>query len=232
MLNDEAIPPREAHQLGIVVDANVFGRRAWIEALIDASTAGHVRLYWSPTIVEEMARFRQLLWIRNWMRGGGVRLTDSVARRFSEEAHRWMDFVSPHFHVVEDKPPHSPAWADPIPDPYDAPIWTAARRAGAEIIVTQNLKDGPPADDHGVRAFEDVIYLDPNELCEILDLWGDLVESRRVSGATRDETVGDNSALGPLSGSVDSGGLAPAIRDFLLDIERRRGGELPPPVRE
>jgi hypothetical protein len=215
MLGDEegriATPP----DLGMLVDSNAFGRRAWIQALIDSSEAGHVRLYWSPTIIEEMARFRQLLWIRNWMRGGGTHLTDAVTRRFSEEAHRWMDFVSPHFFVVEDKPPHAPAWIDPLPDPYDAPIWTAARRAEVDVIVTQNLKDGPPENEHGVRVFDGVLYLDPAHLPVFLDWWGDLYLSGELAASSGDAAVADNIAL------------PTGIREFLLDVERRRGIERP-----
>ena len=48
------------------------------------------------------------------------------------------------FRVVEDSPPHEALWA-PVPsDEDDLPIWTTAVRAGAHVVVTENLKDGPP----------------------------------------------------------------------------------------
>ena len=88
MLSDEEGTRGRPLPLMVLVDSNGFGRRAWIQALIDAALAGCILLYWSPTIIEEMARMRQLIWIRNWLKQGGTTFTKGVRRRFSEEAHR------------------------------------------------------------------------------------------------------------------------------------------------
>ena len=225
MLSDEEGTRGRPLPLGVLVDSNAFGRRAWIQALIDASLAGCILLYWSPTIIEEMAQLRQLIWIRNWLKQGGTTFTDGVRRRFSEEAHRWMDFISPHFHVVEDKPPFALAWADPMPDPYDAPIWTAARRARANVIVTQNLKDGPPRNEHGIQVFADVLYLDPDDLPAFLLWWGDYYASGGLEPfEARWGPTSDDDPDQTVPGVADQVGLSPAIREFILDVERRRAG--------
>jgi hypothetical protein len=205
--------------LQLLVDSNAFGRRAWIQTLVDAAQSEYVRLYWSPTIIEEMARMRQFIWIRNWLKSGGTELTEAVRRRFSAEAHRWMDFIGPHFHVVEDKPPFALAWADPMPDPYDAPIWTAARRANAHIVVTQNLRDGPPRNERGLQVFDGVLYLDPKDLAVALGWWGDFC----VLGSL--ESAEHESGQSPEGDTTDAS-LPPAIQSFLRDIAGQlRGGE-------
>jgi hypothetical protein len=222
MLGDDEDGIARSRQLYVLVDASGFGRRAWIQALIDASEAGHVRLYWSPTIIEEMARFRQLLWIRKWMLGGGTRLTVSVRRRLLEESHRWMDFVSPHFHVVDDTSPRAPAWSDAPRDPRDAPIWTAARRAQVDVIVTQNLKAGPPPNEAGIRVFEAILYLDPASLPALLDRWGDICQTGPLLPELADETA--EAGTWPTTPADDA--LPPAIVEFLFDVVRRRQEEL------
>ena len=96
-------------------------------------------------------------------------------------------------------------------------------------MVTQNLKDGPPPDEDGVRIFEGVMYLAPNDLLELLDLWGDSIESRRLREMTGQEPA-QSGAQAPPGGVVEEAALLPSIRDFLLELERRRGSELPPPA--
>lgn len=138
-----------------------------------------------------------------------------------------MDFVSPHFHVVEDKPPYVPAWVEPLPDPYDAPIWTAARRADADVIVTQNLKDGPPPDERGLRVFDGVLYLDPIHLPDFLAWWGDYWETNLLAGDVENVVEPRLPAGEGIGRDVGEVTVLLAIRDLFLDVERRRGGTLP-----
>ena len=227
MLGDDEASPHKLHQLIMLVDANAFGRRAWVQVLIDASEAGYARLYWTPTIVEEMARFRQLLWIRNWMLGGGTRLTMAVRRQLLEESNRWMDFVRPHFHVIEDKPVHTPAWSEWKPAPPEAPIWVAARQIQVDVIVTRNLRSGPPANEGGAHVFEDVLYLDPVMLAAFLDRWGDICQTGNLIPDLTDETADAARASVACDGDADEGEatLPPAILEFLVNVARRRAEE-------
>ena len=88
-----------------------------------------------------------------------------------------MERVSPYFDMVEDKPPFAPAWTTPMRDEQDAPIWTAAVRARANVIVTENLIDGPPLDDRGLRAYNGILYLSGEAFVSELDWWGDYYET-------------------------------------------------------
>ena len=97
--------------------------------------------------------------------------------RYSEVAHAWFARISPLIHVIEDQPPHEPAWADPHPDPNDAWLWNAARRARADFLVTMNLKDAPPADPVGVRQHERIMYIHPNVFVSVLDIWSEILET-------------------------------------------------------
>jgi len=231
MLGDEENGIARSRQLYVLVDASAFGRQAWIQAMIDASEAGHVRLYWSPTIIDEMARFRQLLWIRKWMMGGGSRLTVAVRRRLLEESHRWMDVVAPHFHVVADTSPRAPAWSDRR-TPREAPIWAAACRAQVDVVVTQNPRTGPPPDEHGLRIFGDILYLDPDSLPALLDRWGDICQTGPLLLELEDEPALEDEADDAwTSPPVEEAppieeALPSALVSFLYDVVRRREEEL------
>ena len=61
------------------------------------------------------------------------------------------------FHVVEDRPPPEPMWTAVPADPYDAPVWSAAARADADCVVTENLTDGPPPDERGLRVHAGIV---------------------------------------------------------------------------
>jgi hypothetical protein len=219
MLSDEEDGIARSRQLYVLVDASAFGRRAWIQAMIDAAEAGHVRLYWSATIIEEMARFRQLLWIRKWMVGGGTRLSVAVRRRLLEESHRWMDAVALHFHVVDDTSPHAPAWSDRRL-PREAPIWAAARRAQVDVIISNNARTGPPPNEQDLQVFEDILYLDPASLPALLDRWGDICQTGPLLPELEDEA--DDGWAAPPVEEV----LPPAVVEFLYDVVRRREEEL------
>jgi hypothetical protein len=96
-----------------------------------------------------------------------------------------MTFVS----VV---PPFDAAWAG-IADVDDLPIWSAAVRAGAEFIVSHNLRDFPPRDAHGICAFggiefitvenlvREVLGLDPEAIAPIpIPMSGHIAHQRRA----------------------------------------------------
>ena len=129
-----------------------------------------------------------------------------------------MDYVRPHFHVIEDKPAHVPAWKEPYKAQADAPISVAATRANADVIVTANLTAGPPSNGHGVPVFNNVLYLDPEHLPAFLDRWGDI--SQIGSNIT---VLEDESTVAHSAGDVD-GDVMPGLIAFQLDVVRRRSG--------
>ena len=82
--------------------------------------------------------------------------------------------------MVDDHPPYEPDWNADVPDPWDQPVWTAAVRGNANVVVTENLKDGPPPSVEGVREHRGIVYLHPDELLRSLDVYATLIVRPRV----------------------------------------------------
>ena len=91
--------------------------------------------------------------------------------------------------------------------------------------TSQNLKDGPPKNEHGIQVFADVLYPDPADLPAFLMWWGDYYAS---GGLESSETSWDATSDGdPDRTASDVAGdvaLPPAIRELILDLQRRRVG--------
>lgn len=177
-----------------------------MEPLLDAAEAGYITLYWSPAIIAEVSRVLVLIWL--WKRGG--QLTGALRREASEVAHRWFDYVTTVLRVVEDCPPYEDQWTDSPRDTHDRPIWTAAVRAGAHFVVTENLKDGPPEDSEGYRVWNDIVYVHPDQFLEFLDGGTDIVDA-----SAADEIL------------VSQAGLSASTLRFLRLIEVWASAELP-----
>ena len=61
---------------------------------------------------------------------------------------------------------------EPLPtDEWDLPLWSAAARVGANFIVTANLRDGPPPNEHGVRFFGDVLWMHPEAFAGVVRVY-------------------------------------------------------------
>jgi hypothetical protein len=160
----------------VVVDANVFPRTRWLRQLIAASRAGSLELVWSPLIIAESNRLLTWLWLER--RGGD--LSDASWRRCSADAKRMFAHLTAVFRVVDDRPPAAELWTPAPADAWDVPIWTAALRAEADVILSANLADGPPPDERGVQAFAGVDFLEPERFLEILDSFTDQIEAERL----------------------------------------------------
>ena len=156
-----------------VVDTNVFPRRAWMDPIIKAVTGGTLVAIWSPLIISEVNRLLTWLWIR---RHGGD-LSESSRRRCSVDFKKWYESLAVHFRVIEDRPPLEAMWTNEPRDPSDAPIWTAAVRlhrlypASCVLVITDNLKDGPPPDSRGLQLHENVLYIHPEQATRAMTAW-------------------------------------------------------------
>ena len=156
-----------------VIDANVFGRSAWIRPIVRAAEDGILIAVWSPLIISEVNRLLTWLWIRRHDND----TSESARRQCSANFKVWYANVAVHFQVVEDRPPLAEMWTDTPPDLWDAPIWTAAVRAldlydrSGVIVVTDNLKDGPPPDEHGLRQYNHVAFIHPVDLVQMVARW-------------------------------------------------------------
>jgi hypothetical protein len=74
------------------------------------------------------------------------------------------------FEVVDDRPPYPSVWADPVRDPWDVPIFVAARNAATQFVVTMNLQDGPRPDPAfaGLRVWARVVYVSPDQFLDFV----------------------------------------------------------------
>jgi hypothetical protein len=138
-------------------------------------------------------------------------MTDTLKRESFDIARRRFEHMTTVFQVVEDAPPYASQWIYAPSDEHDRPIWTAAVRAKADVVLTENLKDGPPPDNHGVRGWGRITYLHPDEFMGLLDKIGHFYET----GQQADEETGDP-------------GLSPTVQAFLQQVDTRARTELPP----
>ncbi|MBA2355398.1 MAG: PIN domain-containing protein [Acidobacteria bacterium] len=220
----EPAPPWPEGSLRTVVDANVFARRDWMQAVRRAAEDGRIVPFWSPAIIAEVVRVLTWLWIR---RNGGE-VSEWARRAHSVEAHRWFSSMTDLFHVVEDRPPLAASWSDPMRDPHDAPIWTAAVRARAALVVTDNLRDGPPLGGDGLRSWRGIVYVSPDDLIRFLDAWRTALDE----DASPDRSA-DSDRDGGDAGSAGLAESSPRLLALLRAIENRpravgdppRGGE-------
>lgn len=150
-----------------VVDSNVFPQtRAYMIPLERLARHGVIRLFWSPLIIAEA--HRRLTWL--WLQRNEGDLSDASWERCSIAAKKMFAHATRMFKVVDDHPPYPGVWADPIRDPWDVPIYLAARNAGAHFVVTENLQDGPPPNSElaGLRGWERVIYISPSHFLDFM----------------------------------------------------------------
>jgi hypothetical protein len=163
---DDRQPPLVA-----VVDANVFGQTTLLDLIVAASKNGRVMIIWSPLIISEVSRL--LTW--RWIKRHGDDLSEWARRQCSVDLKRWYAHVAVHFHVVEDRPPLEPMWTETPRDPWDQPVWTAAVRAKAlyagalVLVITSNLRDGPPVDQGGLRRSQEITFVNPDEAIQLID---------------------------------------------------------------
>ena len=73
--------------------------------------------------------------------------------------------------MVEDRSPHEASWAAPHPDPNDIWLWNAAWRVNADVVVTLDLRDAPPADQQGAQHYERIIFAHPRTVIIVLSVW-------------------------------------------------------------
>lgn len=130
----------------VVLDANVLYPFSLRDTLLRAAEVGLFQVYWSGEILEETRR--------NLVASAGVneeqaeRLIRQMKIAFPEA------LVTGHDALIESMENH----------PKDRHVAAAARTIGAQVIVTQNLKDFIPPPE-GIKAQS------PDEfLCSLLDL--------------------------------------------------------------
>jgi hypothetical protein len=118
----------------------------------------------------------------------------------------------------------APLWAAIPRDENDWPVWTAAVRGRAQILLTDNLRDGPPPDDRGIRQWQGITYLPAADFLALVDVWGDIMEN----GATRATFTLAEYWVQRYGAGADGAPLPPALQALLLQIEQQlREGPAP-----
>jgi len=189
-------PPRP---LRVLVDTNVLVQNRWLERIILDAREGYIQPLWSPLIIAEANRY--LTW--RWLQKQGGDLSPAAKKRCSAAAGRWFSVVTAAFQVVADRPPYPPLWTAAPHDPWDIPLWAAALAGGARVIVTENMRDGPPPDADQVRRYNDVLFLHPASFLTLVDALADPRTARwdhlPAAGAS---TAGGELGVGPLDADV------------------------------
>ncbi len=183
-----------------------------MDALVESVRAGHAILFWSPAIITEATKV--LVWIR--LSNHASPLTNAAKRDAFDFVSQWFRRMTDVFHVVEDRPPYAAQWTDTPRDEDDRPVWTAAVNARADVVVTLNLKDGPPLDADGIQSWGRIMYFDPDRLIAILKNVGDFYETGQ---ALDRQSSQDESS----TGTTDDIELASDIRAFLLGTVQIEG---------
>ncbi len=176
-----------------------------------------------PVIAEAS---RVLAWI--WLRKRGGDMSRAARRELSDVAGRWFDTMTEAFRVVEDAPPAEPLWTALPRDPNDRAIWSAAVRAGADAVITEKMKDGPPADEQGVRRWADIVYVHPHELIDLLDVLARAVSPDQRRGAVESDRQPSRHGQTVEEGPGPSEILSPAIVELLRALDRRANEAIPP----
>ncbi|MBZ0118339.1 MAG: PIN domain-containing protein [Sandaracinaceae bacterium] len=177
----------------VVLDANVLFPFSLRDTLLRAAAQGFFQLYWSEQILDETRR--NLLATGSISEEAAKRLFSTMTRAFPEA------MVSGYESLVPSMPN----------DEKDRHVVAAAVKAGAQVIVTSNLKDFRPLPD-GIEAQS------PDEfLCNLFDLDPEgMVELVRAQAAALKKP--------PRSFEELLAGLAKIAPDFALAVRERAGG--------
>lgn len=74
-----------------------------------------------------------------------------------------MEILLPSFELVAALPPYPAVW-ESLTDRWDVPIWAAAQEGKANVVVSENRRDYPPADASGRHVYQGVDYLPARKL--------------------------------------------------------------------
>lgn len=129
--------------------------------LQQAAAAGLFVGYWSPWIVEELARNLTADYYRTRPYGTQTR------RTLSGLSKRMMAFLIASFTMVDPKPPFPEAWLDA--DPGDDHVWAAAVAAGVAYVVSENTRHFPPAVGSGRHEWNGITYLTPADFFALVN---------------------------------------------------------------
>ena len=173
----------------VLLDANVLFPFTLRDTLLRAGAAGLFQLYWSSEILDETTR--------NLVATGMMTAAQSERLRAAMTAAFPEAMVTGYQHLVA-------AMANDIKDRHVA---AAAVKAGAQVIVTSNLRDFEPLPDGGEAQSPDeflqnLFDLDPDSMVALL--------REQAAALTRP----------PRTFEVLLAGLAKSVPDFIAAVRR------------
>ena len=128
-----------------------------------AAEAGACVAIWSPWIIAELNRV--LVW--RWIRQSDGDVSVANRSRCADAAKAMMEILLATFELVAPLPPYPTAW-ETLRDPWDHPIWAAAKTGGAAYVVSENCRDFPPSGPDGRHVFEGIEYLSAEAFLTLL----------------------------------------------------------------
>ncbi len=130
-------------------------------ALQQAAATGLFVGFWSPWIVEELARNLTTDYYR-------TQTYSTATRRTLSALSKWMMvLLIASFATVDPKPPFPDAW--PAADPGDDHVWGAAVAAGVAYVVSENTHHFPPKGESGRHAWAGITYVTPTEFFSLVN---------------------------------------------------------------
>jgi hypothetical protein len=78
-----------------------------------------------------------------------------------------MDLLLSTFVTVTPAPPYPQPW-EGLSDPWDQPVWAAAKLGDARYVVSENTNDFPPPDHQGRHVWEGIEYTTGREFLDLV----------------------------------------------------------------
>jgi hypothetical protein len=151
--------------LRAVLDTSALVPAAQREDLQSLAQAEIYHGIWSPWIIAELNRV--LTW--RWIRASHGDVSRANEKACSRAAQRMMALLFATFRLVHPEPPYPPAW-ESLTDPWDQPIWAAAKLSGATHVVSENSRHFPPVGQDGQHSHEGIVYLTGQAFIDLLSM--------------------------------------------------------------
>lgn len=154
--------PDDAKPIRAVIDTSTLVHGELRRELQEQAALGQFIAIWSPWIVGELHRVLTWQWLARHRDFG-----DASWGACSRASKVMMELLISTFETVAPSPPYPDAWQGLI-DPWDKPIWGAAKASAALYVISENTNDFPPSDDTGRRRWDGIEYTTGRQFLQLL----------------------------------------------------------------
>lgn len=148
-----SVGTNDAGSIRAVIDTSTLAHAGLRRELQEQAALGQFVAIWSPWIVGELHRVLTWRWLERHRDFGHANWYGC-----SQASKVMMELLVRTFETVAPSPPYPDAWQG-LTDPWDKPIWAAARASGAQYVISENTKDFPPPDGAGLRRWNGIEYV-------------------------------------------------------------------------